>query len=167
MEERESVPRVFRGAWVVIDYRVRLKGGKIVDSSEKSGGPRAFVCGAGDFPPPVEEGVLGMAPGEKKVIQVPPEFAYGPYDPKKVCLVASERIQEEPAPGKVVKAPDEFGMRRPAVVRAVWHGAVLLDFNHPLAGQVLHFEVEIREVRPCPPGEEKACGTRAPGGEAG
>ncbi len=142
-----EIIRVEKGKLVAIDYEVRLKTGKVVDSSEKSGGPAVFVCGQGDFPKPVEEGIVGMAPGESRLIAVPPEYTYGLYDPKKVRLVASERITDQVEVGKVVKAPDEFGLRRPAIIRAVWQGAILLDFNHPLAGHVLHFEVVIREVR--------------------
>ncbi len=143
--------RIEKGHWVVMEYEVRLKNGKVVDSSEKSGGPAAFVCGNGDFPLPVEEGIIGLAPGERRLIRVPPQFTYGPYDPKKVRLVASERIGDIVEMGKIVKAPDEFGIKRPAVVRAVWEGAIMLDFNHPLAGQILHFDVYIKEVKPTRP----------------
>ena len=150
MDEKVEI-RIEKGHWVVMEYEVRLKSGKVVDSSQKSGGPAAFVCGNGDFPQPVEEGIIGLGPGERRLILVPPQFTYGPYDPKKVCLVASERIRDTVEMGKVVKAPDEFGIKRPAVVRAVWEGAIMLDFNHPLAGQTLHFEVFIKEVRPTRP----------------
>ena len=150
MEKKIEV-RIEKGHWVVMEYEVRLKTGKVVDSSEKAGGPAAFVCGNGDFPSPVEEGIIGLRPGDTKLIMVQPEFTYGPYDPKKVCLVASERIRDSVETGKVVRAPDEFGIKRPAVVRAVWEGAIMLDFNHPLAGQTLHFEVFIKEVRPYRP----------------
>nr|WP_246325444.1 FKBP-type peptidyl-prolyl cis-trans isomerase [Dissulfurirhabdus thermomarina] len=133
---------------VVVEYEVRLASGRVVDSSEKSGGAAAFVCGAGDFPRPVEEGIVGLSVGDRKVIVVPPAFGYGAYDPRRVVLVASERMAGEVEAGKVVKAPDEFGIRRPALVRAVWEGVVLVDFNHPLAGKDLHFEVVVRDVRP-------------------
>ncbi|OCC15750.1 FKBP-type peptidyl-prolyl cis-trans isomerase SlyD [Dissulfuribacter thermophilus] len=150
MEERIEI-KIEKGHWVVMDYVVKLKTGKVIDSSEKAGGPVAFVCGEGDFPEPVENGIIGLAPGDTSLIPVPPQYTYGLYDPKKVCLVATERITEPVEIGKVVKAPDEFGIKRPAVVRAVWDGAIMLDFNHPLAGQVLHFEVYIKEVRSSQP----------------
>jgi FKBP-type peptidyl-prolyl cis-trans isomerase SlyD len=142
--------RVEYGRLVVIEYEVRLPTGKVVDSSNKSGGPAAFVCGRGAFPRPVEEGVIGLNVGQRKVIIVPPEYTHGLYDPKKVSLVAVERITEEYEVGKVVRAPDEFGLRRPALVRSVWKGALMLDFNHPLAGKTLHFEVLVKEVRQAP-----------------
>jgi FKBP-type peptidyl-prolyl cis-trans isomerase 2 len=134
------------GSVVVIEYRVRLATGQMVDSSEKSGGPVKFLCGHGDFPRPVEEGLIGLTSGEGKVIAVAPLFGYGYYDPKKVFLVANERIFEEVETGKVIKAPDEFGFRRAALVRSVWQGAVLVDFNHPLAGKTLYFEIKIKDV---------------------
>ena len=152
-EERPSsdisgnVIRVEYGCKVVMDFVVRLLTGKVVDSSEKSGGPASFVCGKGNFPKPVEEGIIGLSPGDSKTITVHPFFAYGLYDPKKLLLVATERITGAIEPGKVIKVPDHLGITRPAVVRDIWPGAIMVDFNHPLAGQVLKFEVTIREVR--------------------
>ncbi len=145
--EKDIFLRVEHGRTVIIEYQVRLPSGKVVDSSEKSGGPVAFVCGQSDFPKPVDENIIGLAPGEKKVIFVPPEYTYGHYDPQKVTLVANEKILGEIEVGKAVKAPDDFGLRRPALVRSIWEGAMMLDFNHPLAGKTLHFEVIIKDVR--------------------
>ena len=148
MTDREKVSlRVTYGKLVTIEYEVRLSSGKVVDSSKKSGGPIAFVCGDGNFPKPVEEGIIGLAPGERKVISVPPQYTYGYYDPTKVSLVAIERVSGKAEIGKVVKAPDEFGLRRLALVRSIWEGAMMVDFNHPLAGRYLDFEVFIKDVR--------------------
>ncbi len=139
--------RVEHGRLVEMEYQVRLSSGKVVDSSENSGGPVTFVCGKGNFPKPVEENIVGLAPGEKKVIFVPPNYTYGRYDPEKVSLVAVERVTGEVEVGKVVKAPDEFGLIRPALVKSILVSAMMLDFNHPLAGKTLHFEVFVKDVR--------------------
>ncbi len=61
--------------------------------------------------------------------------------------MAVERVTGEVEIGKVVKAPDEFGLRRPAMVKSIWESAMMLDFNHPLAGKTLHFEVFVKDVR--------------------
>jgi FKBP-type peptidyl-prolyl cis-trans isomerase SlyD len=61
--------------------------------------------------------------------------------------VAIERISGEVEVGKAVKAPDEFGLRQPALVKSIWENAMMLDFNHPLAGKTLHFEVFVKDVR--------------------
>ena len=148
MTDREKVSLCVKyGKLVTIEYEVRLPSGKVVDSSKKSGGPIAFVCGKGNFPKPVEEGIVGLTPGEKKIISIPPKYTYGYYDPTKVTLVAIERVSGKAEVGKAVKAPDEFGLRRLAVVRSVWEGAMMVDFNHPLAGKCLDFEVSIKDVR--------------------
>ena len=148
MADREKVSLcVEHGKLVTIEYEVRLSSGEVVDSSKKSGKAAAFVCGKGNFPKPVEEGIVGLAPGEKKIISVPPKYTYGYYDPTKVTLVAIERVSGKAEVGKVVKAPDEFGLRRLALVRSIWEGAMMVDFNHPLAGKSLDFEVIIKDVR--------------------
>ena len=140
--------KVKRGSLVVMDYEVRLLSGKVVDSSQKAGAPARFVCGQGLFPKPVEEEIIGLKKGEKKVIEVHPKYTYGDYDPKKILLVAQERFSGDLEIGKVAQVPDEFGIRRPAIVLKVWEGAVLVDFNHPLAGKPLMFEIFIRDVQP-------------------
>ncbi len=144
--DEENLQVVEKGCVVVVDFVVRLMTGKVVDSSEKSG-PASFVCGKGDFPKPVEEGIIGLKPGDVKTITVHPFFAYGLYDPKKLALVAAERITGPIELGKVIKVPDELGITRPAVIRDIWSGAIMVDFNHPLAGQALNFEITIREVK--------------------
>ncbi|MDA8162256.1 MAG: FKBP-type peptidyl-prolyl cis-trans isomerase [Desulfobacteraceae bacterium] len=138
--------KVGYGKIVVVEYRVRLSSGQVVDSSHKAGGPLKFLYGQGGFPPPVESGIIGLMPGDIKTIIVPPIFGYGVYSQKKVRLISIERISEEIEIGRTIKAPDEFGLRRPAIVRSIWQGAVLADFNHPLAGKSLYFEIEIKDV---------------------
>ncbi len=152
-QDQEKLP-VKKGCLVVMDFVVRLMTGKVVDSSEKNG-PASFICGKGDFPKPVEEGIIGLKPGDVKTITVHPFFAYGLYDPKKLVLVASERISGQIELGKVIKVPDELGITRPAVIRDIWSGAIMVDFNHPLAGQALNFEITIREVRHIETEEQK------------
>ncbi len=148
MNDKEIELRVKRGCLVVMDYEVRLLSGKVVDSSQKTGAPARFVCGQGLFPKPVEEEIIGLKIGEKKIIEVHPKYTYGDYDPKKILLVAQERFSGELEIGKVAHVPDEFGIRRPAIVLKVWEGAVLVDFNHPLAGKPLKFEILIRDIQP-------------------
>ncbi len=155
------------GRVVIMDYVVRLVTGKIVDSSEKTGSPASFICGSGSFPKPVEEGIVGMSAGDSRSITVHPFYAYGLYDPGKQVLVASERISGQIEAGKIIKVPDQLGITRPAVIREVWNGAIMVDFNHPLAGQVLKFEVTIRQVTPASSTHEVVEGQEVPGSAAG
>lgn len=146
-KEEENGLVVRYGITVIMEYSVKLSNGKEVDSSARSGGMVSFVCGEKKFPDPVEKGIVGMRPGEQKIIPVEPAYTYGIYDPKKQILVALERVSEHIEPGKIIKAPDEFGIRRSGVVRSVWQGALLVDFNHPLSGQILHFDVFIKGIK--------------------
>ncbi len=147
-DDKRNDTEVTDGCLVTLDYEVKLPSGKLVDSSAKTGGPARIICGQGQFPRPVEEQIVGLKVGDRRVIDVSPEYTYGYYDLKKVVLVARERISGDIELGKVSNAPDDFGIRRPAVVLQVWEGAVLVDFNHPLAGKLIKFEVVIRDIKP-------------------
>lgn len=138
---------VQKGKQVIIDYQVRLATGQLVDSAEKTGGPVSFVCGAGEFLQPVEEKIIGLETGESIAVIVPPVYTYGYYDNKKVILIARERINGEISKGKPIKAPDEFGIQKQGFVVSEWQGALLIDFNHPLAGKHLNFFVKILEIK--------------------
>lgn len=116
------------------------------DSSEKSGKLFEFTLGKKQVIPGFEKGVEGMKVGEKKNIVIPPEEAYGEYkeDLRKSFPVTafSEKVQQ----GDLVNLVYEDG--REAVARAVLvaDDAILVDFNHPLAGKTLHFEITLEEI---------------------
>ncbi|WP_456432703.1 FKBP-type peptidyl-prolyl cis-trans isomerase [Thermosulfuriphilus sp.] len=135
-------PTVNRGVRVVISYRVWASG-KVVDASSQ---PVTFICGQGKFMPYVEEALIGAKVGERRRITVPPEHHYGRYDPSKLIAVSRERLPGGVAPGEVVRLADEYWVIRPALVRQLADNYAVVDFNHPLAGKDLQFEVEILEV---------------------
>lgn len=136
--------RIQPGSKVVFNYRV-IAGQEVVDSSSR---PATIEIGRGQFFPVVEEALLGHEAGERLVVLVPPEKHYGPYDPKKIHFIPTERLPREISPGQVVRVPDDFGVPHPAIVRRVDPEVALVDFNHPLAGKPLRFEIEILEVIP-------------------
>ena len=75
---------------------------------------------------------------------LPPEEVYGPVDPKAIMEVAAKKLPAgAEKPGSVVSVRDTQGQTLRAVVKEARGETALLDFNHPLAGKVLHFEVEI------------------------
>ena len=112
-----------------------------------------FVEGAGRIIDGLEEPLLQMAAGEKRTIVVPPERGYGRREAELVQKVAKARL-----PVGEIKVGDQFqtGPDRQApvvTVLAIEGDEVLLDANHPLAGQELHFEVELVSARPATPAE--------------
>jgi FKBP-type peptidyl-prolyl cis-trans isomerase SlyD len=131
---------------ITFHYTLRDRAGRVVDTS-LGGDPTPFVEGTGQIIEGLEEQLLQMAAGEKRQVVVPAEKAYGMPDPELVQKVPRARL-----PVAELKVGDQFqtGPDRHApvvTVMAIEGDEVLLDANHPLAGQELHFEAEVVEVR--------------------
>lgn len=138
--------------FLTFHYTLRDGGGRLIDTS-RGNAPMPFIEGAGQIIEGLEEQLLLMAAGEKRRVVVPPERAYGVHDAALVQKVPRVRL-----PVADLKVGDQFqtGPDRQApvvTVRALEGDDVLLDANHPLAGQTLHFEVELVELRPASPEE--------------
>jgi peptidylprolyl isomerase len=107
-------------------------------------GPRFIILGEGWLPRGLEDSLVGTDVGKPTTIELPPEKGYGTRDPKKMRLVPIRRLREEkidPIPGAEI----ELGGRR-AVVRSVGAGRVQVDYNHPLAGRTLVYDVSVEKV---------------------
>ncbi|UCE09445.1 MAG: peptidylprolyl isomerase [Candidatus Thorarchaeota archaeon] len=92
----------------------------------------------------LEEEIVGMKVGEKKTIEIPPEKGAGPRDPKKIKLIAKTKLAKQgvrPMKGEEIT----FGHER-GVVSQVLGRRVRVDFNSPLAGKTLVFDVTVREI---------------------
>lgn len=134
------------GSKVAIDYTLTVDG-KVADTS-KGRGPLEYVQGAGHIITGLEKALLGLKPGDKKSVDVPAKEAYGEVNPDAKRKVPRSAIQniENIKVGDVVGASNgEHSFR--AVVSQVTSEEVELDFNHPLAGKDLHFDVEIISVK--------------------
>ncbi|MBI3887308.1 MAG: peptidylprolyl isomerase [Opitutae bacterium] len=136
-------------------YTLRDAAGRILDTS-RGGEPADAVEGAGQIIDGLEAELVTMTPGERRAVVVPPERGYGPVEE-----ALRQRVPRSRLPVAEVKAGDRFqtGPDRHApvvTVVAVEGDAVWLDANHPLAGQPLHFEVELVAVRPAAPEERAA-----------
>jgi len=132
---------------ITFHYTLKDGGGRLIDTS-RGGEPMPFVEGAGQIIEGLEEQLLLMAAGEQRTVVVPPERAYGKHDAALVQKVPRARL-----PVAELRVGDQFqtGPDRHApvvTVLALEGNDVLLDANHPMAGQELHFEVEIVAVRP-------------------
>ena len=144
-----------KGDFVIIDYVGRIKEtGEIFDTTiedvaKKEGvyeegriyEPKLVVIGEGWILKALEEKLLEMDEGQKATIEIPPEQAYGKRDPEKVRIIPLRRLVSKgitPRPGMRVNVDGRI-----ATVRTVGAGRVQLDFNHPLAGKTLVYEVTI------------------------
>ncbi len=134
-----------KGSNVRMNYTLTVDG-KVVDSSSGRE-PLSFEQGAGQIIPGLEKALEGLKNGDKKQVTVPPEEGYGVIDPKAVQKVpkASFKDMKNLKVGMPVRGQQG---NRPiqATVVAIGAKEITLDFNHPLAGKTLNFDVEIVEV---------------------
>lgn len=143
--------------FLTFHYTLRDAGGRVLDTS-RGGEPRPFLEGSGQIIDGLEEPLLQMAAGERRNVVVPPERAYG--------LREAELVQKVPKanlPVGDVRVGDQFqtGPDRQApvvTVVGIEGDQVMLDANHPLAGQELHFEVELVAARAATPAELQQAG---------
>jgi FKBP-type peptidyl-prolyl cis-trans isomerase SlyD len=118
----------------------------------------SFVFGYGALLPAVEAGIAGLAVGAKKSLTLKPEDAFGERDPKATLEVLRDEFPEDVAAGDVFDAEDDDAPDGLVLLRVleVTPETVVLDRNHPLAGQKVRFDVEVLEVRPADEAEISA-----------
>jgi len=106
-----------------------------------------FVVGARQVIPGLEEGLMGLRPGDKKSLTLLPEKAYGPVRPDAIQKVPKKNFQDlkELEVGMTVTAQGNGNVIQARVVE-ISSSTVSLDVNHPLAGKTLNFEVEVISV---------------------
>lgn len=132
---------------VSLHYTLRDDRGTVIDSSSGRA-PMSYLHGKNNIIPGLEKALAGKAAGDKLDVSVPPEQGYGPRDDRLVQIVPRSKFTEsgEIVPGMQVRVSGRQGARMAIVVR-VERDFVTVDANHPLAGRVLHFSVEVAEVR--------------------
>jgi peptidylprolyl isomerase len=135
------------GDVVRVHYRGTLTDGTEFDSSEGRS-PLEFRLGEGSVIEGFDAGVSGLEVGEKRTVTIAPEQAYGPKNEMLVQRVGADMFAEEPYVGGHVDLVAPDGGRLPGVITAVEGEEVVLDFNHPLAGETLTFEIELVEIVP-------------------
>jgi len=135
------------GCAVAINFTLTNDAGEVLDTSYNRE-PMAYVHGTGNIVPGLEKALTGKQVGDTLKIDVPPEEAYGAHQPTLVHEVPRSALHgvEKIEPGLQFEAESADGPVT-ATVTEVSDDKVILDGNHPLAGQRLHFEVEITEVR--------------------
>jgi len=138
---------VSRNAMVQMAYKGTLTDGTVFSQSE-AGKPMEFMVGAGTLIPALEKGMLGMKVGDKRTIQVKAADAYGEYD-----KTAVQRVPRKQFPKDLeLKVGGQYQFNSPSgpivvTVTALDDASVTLDFNHPLAGKDLTFEVTVVKIR--------------------
>jgi peptidylprolyl isomerase len=145
------------GDFLLVNFTLKVKeSGETVDTTydavakdahlhqhDATYGPRFIILGEGWLPKGLEDSLVGADIGKQTTVELPPEKGYGARDPAKMRLVPLRRFREQgvPNPGAQIELDG-----RPAIVRAVGAGRVQVDYNHPLAGRTLIYDVSIEKV---------------------
>lgn len=134
----------------VVSFHYKLTGddGEVIDSSEGKE-PLTYLHGVGAIIPGLEEAMGGRESGEEFEISIEPENAYGDKEPALVQKVPHDAFQgvDEVEEGMQFQVSDQSGNERVVTVVEVENQEVTIDGNHPLAGETLHFEIAVEEVR--------------------
>lgn len=138
---------VGHGSRVRLHFELRLASGEVVDTTF-GGNAGALVFGDGTLPSGFETLIRGMKQGERKVFTVAPEAAFGMPNPMNVQTFSRKDFAREVdlVPGMVFSFSDAARAELPGVIQSVSDDEVVVDFNHPLSGHHLEFEVEILDV---------------------
>lgn len=143
--------QVKSGDTVKVHYNGRLTDGTTFDSSAGRE-PLQFEVGSGMVIAGFDNGVVGMAVGDKKTIQIPVAEAYGPKNPEMVIEFPLSEFPEdmELEVGQRLNMTNGSGQIIPVVITEIGQETVMLDANHPLAGEDLVFDIELVEIGAAP-----------------
>jgi FKBP-type peptidyl-prolyl cis-trans isomerase SlpA len=145
-----AMPQVQEGSFLTLHYRMSGPGGQVIINTF-DGQPATLSLGTGELSPAIEQHLMGLEEGTQTVIELEPGEAFGDRQPDMVQWVARKLLNELGDPheqykeGDVVQfpTPDGLGSYAGAAIEVREDGAVLFDFNHPLAGQPVSFEVQL------------------------
>lgn len=136
------------GAYLTLHYRLASVDGQDIVSTFADR-PATLQLGAGQLAPSIEKHLIGLEDGAHQVFELQPEDAFGPRNPEllqwvsKATLAENSQLGEEYRVGDLVEFAAPGGGRFAGVLREMGQDGALFDFNHPLAGQPVKFEVKI------------------------
>jgi FKBP-type peptidyl-prolyl cis-trans isomerase SlpA len=142
-----SVIKVAENTKVTLHFSLSLADGSVIDSTFDKA-PASFEFGDGNLPDGFQSYLIGLVAGDKEEFMVPPEKSFGMPNPnnqqtmKRTDFPADMDLVE----GLMISFADANKSELPGVVKSIDDEDVIIDFNHPLAGETLKFVVEIQSV---------------------
>lgn len=144
-----TIEKVADNVVVSIAYELKLDDGEVIDAAASSE-PLTYLHGAKNIIPGLERELNGLSVGDTRTVEVAPGDAYGEVDPDEFQLVPRSMFPEtlELEEGMGLRLVDQStGRPVEAYVAEVHPEKVLLDFNHPLAGETLFFDIKVIALR--------------------
>jgi FKBP-type peptidyl-prolyl cis-trans isomerase 2 len=141
--------QVQNGDKVKVHYHGTLRNGETFDSS-KGREPLEFTVGSGQVIKGFDEGVKGMKVGDKKTVEIAVKDAYGEKQQEMMIEFPKDQFPADmnPEVGMQLMMSNGSGQNFPVTVAEIREGSVVLDANHPLAGQDLIFDLELVSIEP-------------------
>jgi FKBP-type peptidyl-prolyl cis-trans isomerase SlyD len=133
---------------VSMHYKLTNEEGKVLDSSEGAE-PLAYLHGAGNIIPGLEKALVGKGEGDSLKVKVEPAEGYGEINPEGIKVIEKSAFEgvESVEAGMTFEAKAPDGSKQQIIVKKVKGDEVTIDMNHPLAGVVLNFDIQIVSVR--------------------
>jgi len=141
--------RVKMGRVILLDYMIRVETGQVVESSAGKA-PIEYLHGAGQILPALERALEGLREGDQAAFSIAADEAYGQRKEDNIVSLPRSLFPRnvELERGLCLYARAGAGQSYPITVKEVKEDMVVVDLNHPLAGERLFFEVSIRGIRP-------------------
>ncbi|MBS0182563.1 MAG: peptidylprolyl isomerase [Nitrospira sp.] len=151
LKKGASPMTVSNGKQVTLEYTMKLDDQSVVDTNV-GGEPLKVTQGSHEVLPGVEKGLSGMAVGEQKQFTIAPADGYGAVDPKAFQEVDKDMVPSDSRKvGMQLEGKTADGRKVFPRISEVKNQTVVLDFNHPLAGKTLYFDVKVLDVAQASP----------------
>ncbi|MGR5168072.1 FKBP-type peptidyl-prolyl cis-trans isomerase [Vibrio astriarenae] len=133
---------------VTLHFTIKLKDGSVADSTQNMGKPAKCIIGDGSLSENFEKCLLGLKQGDKKAIDLKADDAFGQPNPDHIHYMDRAKFvgDVEVEVGTIMAFSGPEGAEIPGIITEIAGDSVTVDFNHPLAGQDVTFEVEILSV---------------------
>ncbi len=135
------------GKAITLHFAIKLEDGQVIDSNFDSA-PAQFTFGDGNIPEGFEQALLGLKVGERAKLTIAPERGFGMHNPSNIQVLPRSQFKDMALEPGLVIAFQEPGGELPGVITDFNDDKVTVDFNHPLAGKTLIFEVDVKAIDP-------------------
>lgn len=141
---------VQRESAVLVHFTLKLEDGSTAELTRANGKPALFRLGDGSLSAALEQALLGLKAGETKQFTLEPDDAFGGVSPDLIQYFSRRDFIDagEPEVGAIMLFSGMGGSEMPGVIREISGDSITVDFNHPLAGRRIQFDVEVLEIDP-------------------
>lgn len=140
--------RISEGSKVELHFSVAIENGVEIDNTRSREEPVSLTIGDGSLLPGFEKALFGLRAGDRRTVSLPPDDAFGPWNSENIQKFDTIKFEQTPIIGNMIEFEDKAKQSLFGVVKSVNEDITEIDFNHPLAGKDITFEVEIFKVTP-------------------